>query len=254
MSPGHATVWVFPAETTQLEARLSRMASFLSVGERAHSQQINDTKARVEYVATRFFIRALLSRAVPERAPGDWVFNRGEFGKPFVEDLIGISFNISHTDGLIAAAFTVGHEIGLDVERVNRDRADLLKIAPDYFSSSELRELAVNKDPVRRFFDLWAVKESYIKARGMGLDFRLQQVSFVVPPVGAGPVPVAFAPIIDDHEDEWKFFLFDDATITRAFTRTGAPDGEFSLGLGIRAGSQNDIEIACVEFVPQELE
>lgn len=230
------------------------MMPFLSLGERAHAQQLSVPAARLEYIATRFFIRTLLSRALPERAPADWVFSRGEFGKPGVEDLIGISFNISHTEGLIAAAFTVGHEIGLDVERVNRGRSELLKIAPDYFSPGELRELALTPDPVRRFFDLWAIKESYIKARGMGLDFRLQQVSFAIPAEGAGPVPVTFAPIIDDDGADWKFFLLDDTEIARACARGGAPDGEFSLGLGIRTGAQPALEIACVEFVPQELE
>ena len=49
-----------------------------------------------------------------------------------------------------------------------------------YFSDAELTDLLeLNKEEQReRFFDLWALKESYIKATGKGLATSLRSFSF----------------------------------------------------------------------------
>ncbi|MCL1106285.1 4'-phosphopantetheinyl transferase superfamily protein [Shewanella algicola] len=68
---------------------------------------------------------------------------------------------------------------GVDIER-ERSSTDIVPILNHYFTQAEtdtLLQLPIEQQR-QRFFDLWAVKESYIKARGLGLALSLK--SFAV--------------------------------------------------------------------------
>ena len=55
------------------------------------------------------------------------------------------------------------------------------------------------------FFDYWTLKESYIKARGLGLKLPLRHFSFLLD----GPAPsIAFAPELHDRAETWQFAQF----------------------------------------------
>src|SRR5690606_16766306 len=66
----------------------------------------------------------------------------------------------------------------VDVENVRR-RAPL-DVADTFFAPAEvaaLRALPLEQQP-QRFFEYWTLKESYIKARGLGLLIPLDQFAF----------------------------------------------------------------------------
>ncbi len=81
-----------------------------------------------------------------------------------------IQFNLSHTDGMVACAFTSGAEIGIDVEPVRQSRFDM-EIAHNYFSAAACRDIlrASGDSRTERFFEYWVLMEAYAKARGAGL-------------------------------------------------------------------------------------
>ena len=73
-------------------------------------------------------------------------------------------------------------EIGVDIEIVGRE-ADVLDIAKRSFSSSEVADifrLSNVEDRINRFYDYWTLKESYIKATGLGLKIPLDQFCFQI--------------------------------------------------------------------------
>src|SRR4029453_1384894 len=78
---------------------------------------------RRQFLITRALVRTMLSRYA-EVAPRDWRFVTNQFGRPEVLDrpahVPDLRFNLSHTDGLIACAVTVGREVGVDVENITR--------------------------------------------------------------------------------------------------------------------------------------
>ena len=128
---------------------------------------------------TRVFIRDLLSYYT-EVAPSDWRFYKGEKGKPeIINPPLPLRFNISHTKDLIICAVTLTNDIGCDVENTTRSN-DVLSIASRYFSPSETQALfSLPKEQQRqRFFDYWTLKESYIKAWGLGLAIPLRDFNF----------------------------------------------------------------------------
>lgn len=70
--------------------------------------------------------------------------------------------------------------LGVDIERA-RLSTNILPILNHYFCAQESAALRALEDEVcqrQRFFDLWALKESYIKATGLGLAQSLKSFAF----------------------------------------------------------------------------
>lgn len=104
------------------------------------------------------------------------VLRFGEKGKPYIENLPNIHFNISHSGHYVVCAVAPA-EIGIDVERIRKIN---LRIAERYFSASEIHDLMAQgeQDRMNYFITLWTIKESYLKAIGRGLTQHLN--SFTV--------------------------------------------------------------------------
>ncbi len=106
----------------------------------------------------------------------------------------------------MACAVSVGREVGVDVERI--DRQLVHDVAERFFSEREvadLRALPIDEQETV-FFDYWTLKESYIKARGLGLALPLGQFTFLRTP-GRAP-SIAFAPELHDDPTSWQFAQF----------------------------------------------
>jgi 4'-phosphopantetheinyl transferase len=106
----------------------------------------------------------------------------------------------------VACAVTVGRDVGVDVEYVHRP---LTHAVPErFFSVQEVRDLRAlpQHDQPLVFFDYWTLKESYIKARGLGLALPLAQFTFHRVP-GDAPV-ISFAPELHDDPASWQFAQF----------------------------------------------
>jgi 4'-phosphopantetheinyl transferase len=158
-------------------------------------------------------VRTVLSRYAAV-APGQWRFLAGPHGRPRVaypKVKPPIYFNLSNTPGLVVCAVSVAHEsIGVDVERIDRidHKTEILELADRYFSPSEVRALRAlpSFERPRRFFALWTLKESYIKARGLGLAQPLHQFTFLLDQEEIG---VAFDEGMADDATRWRFSLLD---------------------------------------------
>ncbi|NQY50661.1 MAG: 4'-phosphopantetheinyl transferase superfamily protein [Colwellia sp.] len=168
-----------PEELLGNDELLTTYATLLTSKETAKQQRYKFAKDRHDALITRAFIRDLLSYYA-DIAPQDWQFEKGEKDKPeIVNCSLPLRFNISHTKNLIICAVTLEDDIGCDVENTGRNN-DILAIAERYFSPTESKELFAL--PVaqqrNRFFDYWTLKESYIKAWGLGLAIPLKDFSF----------------------------------------------------------------------------
>src|SRR5215468_8726573 len=182
LSSERVDLWfVFANEASAATELTERYRTLLTAPERQQQQRFYFAKDRHRYLLTRALVRTALSRYVPIAAC-DWRFEPSAYGRPMIvndhELVRGLSFNISHTDGLIVLAVTCAGLIGVDTEPASRDIP--LAIADRYFSPKEVagvKALPAGLQP-RRLLDLWTLKESYIKARGMGLSIPLHKFSF----------------------------------------------------------------------------
>ncbi len=94
-----------------------------------------------------------------------------EKGKPFIVRNNGVHFNVSHSGEWVAVAFG-DSDVGIDIEKIRR--VDY-RIAERYFSAGEKEQLnrLVGDDKLHFFFELWTMKESYLKLLGKGLTKSL---------------------------------------------------------------------------------
>lgn len=133
-----------------------------------------------QYLAARALLRSRLALYTRTK-PDAWIFDRNHYGRPFVMEprqFRTIRFNLSHTHGLVACAFSA-HEIGVDTEHTTRE-LDFMGLAASSFSALEAAHLkdADSKSVRSIFYSYWTLKESYIKARGMGLSIPLDSFWF----------------------------------------------------------------------------
>lgn len=98
----------------------------------------------------------------------------GEYGKPYFENLPNIHYNVSHADG-ITACYAGGFEAGIDAEPVKRYRPNVVKRV---FSEAEKEMLERSEEKDLLFCRLWTLKESYVKAIGIGVSYPMKNVEF----------------------------------------------------------------------------
>lgn len=197
---------------------LNQYKALLPSNETAKYQRYRFAKDQHAGLVTRAFIRCVLS-CYGAKMPSDWQFVLGEKDKPSLKDNPQqLQFNLSHTEGLLAAAVTTNTSIGFDVENTTRSN-DVLAIADRYFSKIELQELQSLPDSkqVSRFFDYWTLKESYIKAVGLGLAIPLDDFSFVLQ---ENRITLAFHNGRNDQPENWYSQLFYPSSQHRAALTT----------------------------------
>ncbi|WP_394823784.1 4'-phosphopantetheinyl transferase family protein [Pendulispora albinea] len=177
-------------------ALLARYESLLTEEETTSYRRFYFEEGRREYLMTRALVRDVLSRYEPDVAPARWRFVRSSYGRPSIAPELGVRnlvFNLSNTKGLVVCA--VGRdELGCDVEPIDRGEK-VLPIADSVFSPNELATLRALPEAkqTRRAIELWTLKESFIKARGMGLSLPLDRFTMVfegdasATPAGASP-------------------------------------------------------------------
>ncbi|MGH9333944.1 MAG: 4'-phosphopantetheinyl transferase family protein, partial [Vicinamibacteria bacterium] len=117
-----------------------------------------------------------------------------------------LRFNLSHTSGLIVCLVARGRQVGVDVEDRSRG-GELLDVADRFFSPFEVQALRAlpEEDQIDRFFFYWTLKESYIKARGLGLAIPLSQFSFDLDAENYKGIRVLFDSELDDEPERWRF-------------------------------------------------
>lgn len=123
--------------TAQLDDGLIRAAvEQLSEEERRRHDRLSFSRDRRDFAVAHTLLRRALS-AHGDRAPHEWTFTSNAYGKPALAPGMGastqLSFNLAHTDGLVASVVTRNAALGIDVEAVDR-RIDALALASRFFS------------------------------------------------------------------------------------------------------------------------
>jgi 4'-phosphopantetheinyl transferase len=113
-------------------------------------------------------------------------FELNPFGKPHLtggQDQLGLRFNLSHSHDMALLAVARNRDVGVDVEFRRADFATD-EIAQRFFSRSERNQLGAiaPEQKTEAFFNCWTRKEAYIKARGEGLSFPLDQFDVAFAP------------------------------------------------------------------------
>jgi phosphopantetheinyl transferase len=152
-----------------LSARESKKYACLPVYQKSH------------YLHGRIVLRKLLGSYLGRNAH-DIRLAFGEFGKPALMDCCsGPWFNYSDTQDMVVYAFGGSGELGIDIEHLSR-KPDYQRILQRKFSLAEAKEIGSLPDDIpsqiisQRFLAAWTRKESYGKAIGVGVNYKMNEV------------------------------------------------------------------------------
>jgi 4'-phosphopantetheinyl transferase len=201
--------------TVRLDAspdNFDRCLSSLSPDETARADRFHFSRHRRAFVLGRAALRALLGGYLGLGAM-EIQFVYGPQGKPALAPRLEnpacpMQFNAANSGNLAAYAFTIGCQIGVDIER-HRELPDLENIAHRFFApeeAAELRELPA-AEKLSAFYHCWSRKEAYLKALGGGLSIPLQSFRVTLRP----SVPARFISLGGSEEAAraWTLESFD---------------------------------------------
>lgn len=121
-----------------------------------------------------------------------------EHNKPFLKGYHHEYFNISHSGNHVVVAFS-DQNVGVDVEKMGKDRRE---IAERFFTVREIQQMhacPTQDSQIHFFYQLWTLKESYMKAIGKGMTMSLSSFSFLF------NNQTAVLDFTDDDPD-WNFY------------------------------------------------
>ena len=147
----------------------------LSDDESARARRFRFERDRDRFVIRRALLRSILGSYL-DADPRRLEFDYGEMQKPTLampSESGDLRFNQSESGGLAIYAFTLGREVGVDVEKMRDLKAD--DLAQRFFAPAEVRALRAvpEADRLPAFFRCWTRKEAYVKAHGAGLSMPL---------------------------------------------------------------------------------
>lgn len=189
-------IWEFPLN------QLSQIAgSLLNEAESARANRFHFERHKRRFTLARAALRLILGRYLQEDARL-LHFLYTEHGKPSLDNLQSLEFNLSHSGDLALVAVGQYFPLGIDLEFFSARPYE--GIANNLFSPMELKSFLSLPNYLKPqvFFHIWAQKEAFIKAGGLGLAYPTQQFS----------VPL-FSPaqaLIEDsiHQKEWLLSSF----------------------------------------------
>jgi 4'-phosphopantetheinyl transferase len=203
-------VWCTFCDEIGDESLLEDYERLLSADERQRRSRFVFPRDRHRFLVTRALVRTVLSRYA-DVAPADWTFVVNTYGRPEIaarHPRAGIlSFNVSHTPGLVVLGVGFGRALGVDTENVRALQAPL-EVAARFFAPTEVAALRAlpEANQSRRFFEYWTLKEAYLKARSMGLALPLH--GFAVRFIGDRGVTLSVDGEVAGAVSPWQLWQF----------------------------------------------
>jgi 4'-phosphopantetheinyl transferase len=191
------------ADVFAVDGREARAVDQLLEPERARYLRFLHDEDRRMFLLGRVMARAAVGQALGV-APAAWTWCEGPRGRPGIGGCDSrLDFNLAHSGGTVVCAVSPGGLVGVDVESRRRPSLEPALVdrccAPD-----EALDVRARGDNWRdRFLQYWTLKESYLKAVGLGISVPLAEVRFTI-----DPAPRArFTGSLEGADEGWTFAL-----------------------------------------------
>ncbi|WP_019132971.1 4'-phosphopantetheinyl transferase family protein [Peptoniphilus obesi] len=150
-----------------------KLLPYLTKEEIIKSKDYKSEIAKINYLVSRAILNLSL-KGLLEKGINDLIVKRDKNNKPYLENTIGLKFNISHTEGLVLLAFSK-REVGIDVEKINF-KFEFKDILENCFTRDEIINIDNN---IISFYRYWTAKEAYLKCDGIGLIRNLKEIEII---------------------------------------------------------------------------
>ncbi|MEA4870044.1 MAG: 4'-phosphopantetheinyl transferase superfamily protein [Christensenella sp.] len=165
-------VELFAANIHQIAPKSQELLALLDEERQARVRALGSSRDALLSLAAGLLLYGVFGEAAQHAR-----YERGKRGKPHLPDKT--PFNITHAGDYAVLALST-QAVGVDLERIRP--IDWQKIAARFFHPEERAYLERSPDPAAEFFHIWTLKESYLKAEGLG--FSVSPMSFAVLPEG----------------------------------------------------------------------
>lgn len=202
-------LWLAQVPDRPDDALVAAQRALLNTDERTRMHRFHTEALQRRYLTTRAMVRTVLS-SYASVLPAHWEFAVSSHGRPHIahpaKAAPSLRFNISHTERLVAMLVGSDRELGVDVESAGGNAP--LIVAEKYFAPAESLDMARLPAALRhsRFWDYWTLKESYVKARGLGLSMPLDAFWFSFD--SDDRIQMTIGPDLDDRSERWQFWQF----------------------------------------------
>lgn len=231
LPPHQIDLWRIPLRPLP-ECRYQAYFQGLLPEERAQHDAYCFSADRLRYLLTRVLSRRVMA-AYLNRTPENLVFSQNAFGRPALsmhQNHLDLDFNLAHNEDYILCAIVRQGAVGVDIEHYRQSCR--LALVEDFFSPQELVQI-LRQDGVLRdqqFFQLWTLKEAFIKAVGKGMAIPLDAFYFLLEEGGRS----FFDPEKHGGDLAWHFFSWETegnniVSIAAATDLCFSPAAEFRL-------------------------
>lgn len=189
-------IWQYPLHTT-----FTRAQALLSEDELTRANRFHFPRHQRRFTVARAMLRIILARYL-KVPPQELWFTYNRHGKPALLNDPSLQFNLSHSGDLALLAVGKDHPVGIDIEFFSaRPYEGIGKHLFSPLENQSLTQLNPMLKPLA-FFHIWAQKEAFIKACGLGLAYPTEQFDVPI-------LPNTHQEIIDSlHEKSWKMTSF----------------------------------------------
>ncbi|MBY3181989.1 4'-phosphopantetheinyl transferase superfamily protein [Rhizobium laguerreae] len=160
------------------ESDCNRWMQSLSPDERERAATYRFERDRASFIAGRYLLRRLLN-VHTGTSPSKLVLSPDKHGKLRLEGDERLQFSLANADGLVAVAVASGCDhLGIDCERAD---TEIEEAAVDSYCSADERRWLMElpaRERTRAAVALWTLKESHLKALGVGLREDPLNVAF----------------------------------------------------------------------------
>ena len=158
---------------------LAELKLELSPDELERASRFIHEKDAYAYIISHAYLRRVLAQQLACK-PLDLVFEKNAHGKPFLLNH-AVQFNLSHSGDYALIALSDA-PVGIDIER-HKPAKDVLAIAQRYFTPVEYLYIKnqADQNKISTFYDIWSMKEAYVKALGEGIAYGFNRFSVINP-------------------------------------------------------------------------
>lgn len=158
-------IWEFPL--SQLPSWANNL---LNETESVRANRYHFDRHKRRFTVARAALRLILGRYIKEDGK-QLSFHYNDHGKPGLVNSQSLEFNLSHSGELALLAVGRQFPMGIDLEFFSARPYE--GIAKQLFSEQELESFLKLPDYLKPqvFFHIWALKEAFIKACGLGLSY-----------------------------------------------------------------------------------
>ncbi|WP_459500588.1 4'-phosphopantetheinyl transferase family protein [Bacillus sp. C1] len=158
--------------------RLDQLCLWIDLEKKCKIEKFINQKDSVRTLIGEILIRTIIAAELKIKNK-DIKFQKNEYGKPSLKEYPEFHFNISHSGDFVVCAID-DKPIGIDIEEIRHIEYE--EIARNFFTLNEFEYIMKQNlnDGLSKFYEIWTLKESYIKCCGQGLSIPLKSFSFEI--------------------------------------------------------------------------